>query len=674
MKIKLLSIVALLVCLVSTAYSDNMTPETLMKLSRISEFSVSPDGRTVLMTVTTQNIEANSSESQLYFISFSGGDMEQLTYQGKHNKNGCWSPDGKKIAFISDRDGKPQVFVMYLSGGDPVKMTNMENGVEFLSWSPDGKHLAFCSEVKQDQTAGEKNPDLPKVAARIYDKLPVRHWDSWTDEKYRHLFVIPATGGEPKDLMPGEKHDTPVKPFGGIRDISWSPKGTEIAYTAKKVENYAFTTNSDILVVSAYGGTSSNITQGMMGADFEPVYSPDGRWIAFLSQELEGFESDRIRLMLCNKSSNRVSELSKDLDQWVHNHIWAPNSNELYFSAGNGHGAEQLYSINHSGKFKVLTDDPVNHGDRGIDVSSDGKSLVFSKRSYNRETELYTISIATSQQKQLTDVNGDIFKNIKPVKAEERWIATADGKQMHCWIVYPPDFDRSKKYPMITYCQGGPQQAVSQYFSYGWNFLTMAGKGYVVLAPNRRGCPGFGQEWVNAVSKDYGGKAMDDILAATDELSKEPFIDKSRIAAVGGSAGGYAVFWLEGNGGGRFRAFISHCGMFDLVSKYGSTEELWFPNWDNGGPYWEPQFKAYYEKHSPHSYVKFWKTPILIITGEKDFRVPYTQSLEAFTAAQSQKIPSRLLVYPNENHWVLHPQEQVLWYREFFRFLDLFCN
>ncbi|MFW5662172.1 MAG: alpha/beta hydrolase family protein, partial [Bacteroidota bacterium] len=327
-----------------------------------------------------------------------------------------------------------------------------------------------------------------------------------------------------------------------------------------------------------------------------------------------------------------------------------------------------------SGRYDVITSGDYNFGTRGIDISPDGNTLLFNRESINDSPELYMLPVVGGTPSKITGINDDLMEMIDRVKIEAKWITSTDGKKVHTWVIYPQDFDPSKKYPMITYCQGGPQQMVSQYFSTGWSFLTMAHQGYIIAAPNRRGCPGFGQDWVDAISRDYGGMPMQDILAVTDSMASLPFVDENRLAAIGASAGGYAVFWLAGNHEGRFSAFISHCGMFNMVSKYGSTEELWFPNWDNGGPYWLPEHEGYYREASPHSYANKWDTPIFIIAGEKDYRVPYTQSLEAFTVAQVKGIPSKLLVYPEENHWVLHPQEKVLWYREFFKFLDKYCK
>ncbi len=660
------------------AFSQNlMTPELLWSLKRLGSATLSPNGNLIAYTVSQPNLEDNKTTAHIYLLNLKEGTSRQITYEGSHNYNPVWSPDSKTIAFISDRNDMPQVYFLELSGGDPKQITNLENGVSNLAWSPKGKFLSFTSDVKVDFKISEIYKDLDKVQAKIYKDLPVRHWDEWNDENYRHLFIYDIQNNESKDLMTGEKFDTPLKPFGGSSQIAWSPEESEIAYTCKKVENFESTTNSSIYIAPVYGGKANDMTIGnaqfpLKGFDMEPKYSPNGSYIAFKSQKREGFESDKIRLILFSRKTGRYIDLTEKFDYWVDNFVWSPNSNYIYFSAIKN-GRSQIFKVNiDSKKIETVISGTYNYADRYLEISPDGKILYFNRRNYNNPDELFKMPIDGNEQDivQLTNINTEQMSSIKKAKIEERWINTRDGKKLHTWLVLPPDFDPNKKYPMITYCQGGPQQAVSQYWSYGWNFLLMASKGYVILAPNRRGCPGFGQEWVDAISQDWGGAAMNDILDATDSLSNEPFIDKNRLAAIGGSAGGFTTFWLEGNHNKRFKAFVSHCGVFNIESKHGSTEELWFPNWEFGGEFLSAKAKENYKKFSPHNFADKWDTPILIITGEKDFRVPYDQSLQAFTLAQIKGIPSELIVYPNENHWVLHPQEEILWYREFFKFLD----
>ncbi len=656
--------------------NNNFNPEQLMNLKRLGDVSISPDGKKLVFTVSQPDTEENTSVTDIYSLDLRDNNLVQLTKSGEHNYNPLWHPDSKKIIFISDREESTQIFRMDLAeGGDPELITDFENGISNLLFSPDGKYYSFTSELKIGKSPMEEYPDMEKAKAYIYDSLPVRHWDSWLDKRYSHLFILPYEEGEPIDVNAGEAFDTPLKPFGGKEQIAWAPDGKELAYTSKKVADFVTSTNSDIYIYDIKSAKTENISGSYPGYDMEPQYSPDGRFIAWLSQERPGYESDRIRLMVYDREAKTTSEITKNFSKWVNNPCWAPDSKSLYFSAVDS-GKAKIFSVDMNGNVKVIKQGKANYGDKALLVTPDGSSLIFSKRDFNRPEELYSIKLDKPQTEvQLTDINGEFFKDVKPVRFEERWSKSSDGAKVHSWVVYPPDFDPAKKYPVITYCQGGPQQAVSAFWSYGWNFLTMASEGYIVLAPNRRGCPGFGQDWVDAISGDYSGRPMDDITSAVDDLAKEPYVDKNRIAAVGGSAGGYAVFWLEGNNSsGRFKAFISHCGLFNMVSEYGSTEELWFPNHDNGGPYWEKKNLEYYNKISPHMYVKNWKTPILIITGMLDFRVPYTQSLEAYTAARAQGVPARIVVFPEENHWVLKAQEQIVWYREFFGFLKKYLK
>jgi dipeptidyl aminopeptidase/acylaminoacyl peptidase len=411
----------------------------------------------------------------------------------------------------------------------------------------------------------------------------------------------------------------------------------------------------------------------MDGFDMHPGYSPDGRWIAFHSMKRPGFEADRIRLMLYDRESGATKELPEKLDQWVGQYVWTPDSREIYFSSGT-EGKVPIFRVGlANGRWKQITEGRYNY-DYGLDITPDGKTLVYGKRNMMRPPEIFSYDIQNNTETQLTHANDKKYEDLAPVDIEEEWFKTADGKMLHTWVLFPPGFDREKKYPMITYCQGGPQSTISNYFSFRWNLYLMASQGYVVVAPNRRGMPGFGQAWNDAISGDWGGKPMRDILLATDNFSQRKYIDSNRISAVGASAGGYAAFWLAGNHEGRFSAFISHCGVFNLVSMYGSTEELWFPNWEYGGPYWKKENKKFYDEHSPHMYADNWDTPIMISTGEYDFRVPFTQSLEAYTVAQVKGIPSKLVIFPEENHWILSLHNALLWQHEFFGFLEKYCK
>jgi len=644
----------------------------LLNCIRVNNPVISPDGKWVIYTAGIPNVAANKMNNELFAVSIDGKEKIRLTDNPKGDFNPIWSIDGKQVLFLSTRSGAPQAYLMDFPDGKARKITDIPGGIANLNWSPDGSYLSFSSDVKLDKTPADIYPDLPLANVKMWDKVPVRHWDEWTDENYQHVFIMPFGGGEPVDLMAGEKYESPLKPDGGAEQIAWSPDGKEIAYVSKKVDNYVWSTNSDIYIYDIQTKNTKNITLGMEGYDLDPKYSPDGKWIAFNSQQRPGFESDKIRIMLYNRQSGEIFELTKNIDQWVSESVWSPDSKEMFFAATDS-GSYHIFSVNISDQsVQRLTKGWFNYSP-GLDISSNGNYLVFGKQNMQMPTELFRLDIKADEQKQLTFENTDNFRKFRKVTVQEKWVKATDGKDIHCWVILPPDFDPNKKYPMLTFCQGGPQAMVATQFHYRWNFFTMASHGYVIVAPNRRGVPGFGQAWNDAISLDWGGQAMRDLLSATDAMANEPYIDKNRLAAVGASAGGYATFWLAGNHNKRFKAFVAHSGVFNLESMYGATEELWFPNWEYGGPYWEEKNKLNYNINSPHRYAQNWDTPIFISTGGYDFRVPYTQSLEAFTVAQSKGIPSKLVFFPEQNHLVVSLQEAILWYNEYFGFLDTHC-
>ncbi len=659
-------------------YNGNITftPELLLSLKRVGHPKLSPNGKSLLYSVSTPNIKENSMQNDLFLLNLETGEKENLTKDSQFMITDYqWDNTGRYVYYITNSTGKKQIHRIDVLTKEKKQITNFDNDVTSFKLAPNGKMLAFTSDIKVFQTPSDKYPYLGKANVRIYEKLPVRHWDTWEDEFKSHLFIVQVDSGVPVDIMPNEPFDVPDPPFGGSEQYAWSPDSKELAYSCKKVDDYALSTNTDIFIYNVETKTTENVTKGMPGYDKNPVYSPDGLWIAFLSMKRGGYESDRSRLMLYNRKTKKITELSWKLDQWVGDFVWHPNSKKIYFSAEDG-GTVQIYEIDISdGFWKIITKGWFNC-DGGLDISPDGEKLYFGRRNMLRPFEIFSTILSSPNAPifQHTFENEDIYRNIKSIKISEYWITSKDNKKIHTWVLFPPDFDSTKKYPMIVYCQGGPQSTISQYFSYRWNLFLFASQGYIVVAPNRRGVPGFGQDWVDAINRDWAGKPMDDILSATDSISKLPFVDATRKAAVGASAGGYAVFWLAGNHKKRFSAFVSHCGVFNLESKYGSTEELWFPNWEFGGPYWESKNREVYERQSPHKYAKYWDTPILISTGERDFRVPYTQSLEAFTVAQLNNIPSKLLVFPTMGHWITKPQEQILWYYEVFDFLEKHCK
>lgn len=647
------------------------TPEDLLSLNRLSDPQISPDGKWILYSLSSPNIEKAQFQSDIYAVATDGSETIKVTESLSKDFHARWIEGGKKIAFLSTRMGSPQIFTKPFPKGTSQGLTTVIGGISTFRYSPDGNFVAYTSDVKTKKTIRDKYPDLRRTNVYHYESIPVRAWDHWEDENRSHIFVMPANGGVGVDIMKDEDYDCPVQPFGGTEDYYWNKNSLEIIYTSKKVDNPALSTNSDLYLYSLESKETKNLTSENLGYDKHPVVSPDGKYLAYTSQERPGFEADKVKLMLYDFATGTKKELTASLDQWVVQFQWSNDSKTIYFSATEK-GREPLFKVDvATAKITKIAEGDYNYSS-GLCISPDDKTLIVGRTSMQESVNLYTYPANSTDSKmnQLTNVNSVIDVRVKNIKIEDKWIKTTDGEQMQVWVLYPPDFDPNKKYPMITYCQGGPQGQISHYFSYRWNLFVMASKGYVVCAPNRRGMPGFGQKWNDDISRDWGGQAMEDILAATDAIAKEPFVDNNKLTCVGPSFGGYSVFWLAGHHEKRFKAFISHCGVFNLTSMYGSTEELFFPNWEYGGPYWNKDSKKDYEEFSPHNYVTNWDTPMLIITGGKDFRVPYTQSLEAYTACQVQGIPSKLLFFPEESHWVLNLQNALVWQNEFFEWLE----
>ena len=640
-----------------------MTPEIMLKFGRLGTFDLSPDGSTVLYTVTDIDLQSEEKRTNIFRLATSGGDPVKLTSTGGSSPQ--WFNNGKSVAFVNNGS----LYTMNADGSEQKIVTGIDN-FETFNISPSGNKIYYTKRVKLDQTANEKH-NLPKAKVRIINELMYRHWNYWSDFSYSHIFVASFNGNtvsDGKDIMEGQRFESPSATDFDEKEISWSPDGKFIAYTSKKLNGiaYAKSTNSDIYLYELSTSKEINITQGNRGYDRYPVFSPDGSMIAYQSMERDGYESDLDRLFLYNIKEGKRTWVTKGWDFDVENITWA-NDQDIYFTCSHlGTGQIFKTSISKMAVEKV-TDGIHNMGPLNLKSGVLLAGLV----SMSMAPEISVVDMSTGAVKQISFINKPIYDSIKMGKVEEKYFKTKDNKDLQCWIIYPPDFNPSKKYPALLYCKGGPQGPLDQSWSYRWNYQMMAAKGYIVIAPNRRGDSGFGQAWKEQISGDYGGANMQDYLDATDAMAKEPYVDAGRLGAVGASYGGYSVFYLAGIHGGRFKAFISHCGMFDFTSWYGSTEELWFPDKDIEGPYWN-HAKSY--NFSPHLRVDSWNTPILIITGANDFRIPYTQSLEAFQAAQLHGVPSRLLFFEDEYHFVTRPQNSIIWQREFFEWLDTYLK
>lgn len=559
-------------------------------------------------------------------------------------------------------------------GSDKRQLSNYKDNIEGFAFSPDGKKVLFISQVKTVPSTRDKYPDLDKTTGIIVTDLMYKHWDEWTTTA-PHPFIADFDGeklGEATDIMAGEPYESPMKPFGGIEQLAWNTTSDKVAYTSRKKtgKDYAVSTNSDIYVYDLNTKETVNMTEGNMGYDTNPVYSPDGKQVAWLSMERDGYESDQNRLMVMDLATGEKRFVSKAFDSNVESYCWSADSKKLYFT-GVWHGETQVYEIDLAAgdKLTALTDGMYDYSS----VALLGDKLLAQRHSLSMGDELYAVDLSGDHAvSQLTRENQHIYDQVTMGKVEERWMRTTDGKQMLVWVIYPPKFDPNKKYPTLLFCQGGPQSAVSQFWSYRWNMQLMAANDYIVVAPNRRGLPGFGKEWNEAISGDYGGQCMKDYFTAIDEMAKEPFVDKDRLGCVGASFGGFSVYWLAGHHDKRFKAFIAHDGIFNMEMQYLETEEMWFANWDMGGAYWEkqnPVARRTFE-NSPHKFVDKWDTPILCIHGEKDYRILANQGMAAFNAAVLRGVPAELLIYPDENHWVLKPQNGILWQRVFFEWLD----
>lgn len=685
-----------------TLKSDLMTPEALWAMGRIAGAQASPDGKKIVYQTGYYSVKENKGHQVLYIMDTDGKNNKLLTSTAKSETDAAWIDNGKKIAFLCEG----QIWQMKVDGSERKKLTNDPAGIEGFKFSPDGKHVILIKQIPFHESIKENPEDLPKATGMLTTDMNYRHWDEYVTT-IPHPFLANVTpDGIDKgiDILKGEPYECPMKPFGGIEQLAWSPDSKSIAYTSRKKSgvNYAISTDSDIYLYNIETGQTVNLckpenykepaidpTKSMKnqavnsaenlknnpGYDTNPKFSPNGQYIAWQSMARNGYESDRNRLCIYNLKSGEKTYVTESFDSNVDDFCWADDSQTLYF-IGVWHACENIYRTNLKGEVTQLTDGWYDYG--SVQMLNDGKKLLAERHSMSQAPELFIVNPAkkekTAKAEQITFENKHLYDQMTFGKIQQRWTKTTDGKDMLYWIVLPPHFDANKKYPTLLFCEGGPQSPVSQFWSYRWNFQIMAANGYVVIAPNRHGLPGFGSEWNEQISGDWTGQCMNDYLSAIDDACENlPFVDKDRLGAVGASFGGFSVYYLASHHDKRFKCFIAHDGAFNLESMYTDTEEAWFSNWEYEDAYWNKDQTENAKKtyaNSPHKFVDKWDTPILCIHGEKDYRINANQGMGAFNAARMRGIPAELLLFPDENHWVLKPQNGILWQRTFFNWLD----
>ncbi|MEE6127360.1 S9 family peptidase [Chryseobacterium arthrosphaerae] len=639
-----------------------MTPETLWTLKKVGVQAVSPDQASLIYKVGQVDLKTEKTKNENYFLNVLNNQSSKIDFGKKAliqwDKNGIYAQEGDKI-YLSKDAGKTWAEFYTIGEADNIVI------------SPDGKRIAFSKQVLVEKLMGkDKYSDTPKTTAQVYTDLNHRHWDYFNEGKYNHVFVVNTSDKveAAKDLLEGKTWDSPQRPFGGAEDFIWSPDSAQLLYVTKPKsgKEYATSTNTDIFAYDMATGTTKNLTEPNKGYDVNPKFSPDGKSLIWQSMARDGYEADKNDVKIMDWKSGKTTNLTAGWDDSVSGDVlWGADSKTIYFTAAY-RGTKQLFSLDSkSAKVQQIT-----KGDFDVnEIFTDNKnSLLVGRTDVNHATELFSVNLKNGEMKQVTEANKDTYAKLAQGKSELKMVKTSDGKEMGVWFHYPPNFDPNKKYPTLVYCQGGPQSALTQYFSVRWNFALMTANGYIVVAPNRRGMPGWGTKWNEDISKDWGGQPMRDYLAATDYAKTLSYVDGDRVAAVGASYGGYSVFMLAGIHENRFKTFIAHDGLFDMKSWYLTTEELWFANWDIGSPWDKPQPKAYTE-FNPSNFVEKWNKPIMIVQGGIDFRVPYEQGQEAFQAAKLRGLKSKLVYFPNENHWVLHPQNGLVWQREFFDWL-----
>jgi len=675
-------ITLLLLTATLSAGANWLTPELLWKLGRVSDPQLSPDGSKVAYNIMRYDVAANKGNSDIWIYDYASNSAKAIASNPSNESTPRWSKNGKKIFYLND-DKSSQLWSMNDDGGGKEQVSNLSNDINAFGISANDEMIWISMNVKLDNFSGnDKYPDLPKSTARIYDDLMMRHWNQWADGTYSHVFIAPFKNGKiestPLDIMKDEHFDSPMKYDGGDEQIAWSPDGKQLAYTCKKLSGreYAISTNSEIYHYDVSTGKTINLTSDNPAYDKSPVFSPDGTSLAWISWLEAGNEASLQRLFTIDLKTKIKTNQSLGFESNVSTLRWS-KSDRIYFLA-DINATDQIFYVDvlskDANKVKQLTSDVADfNGYSVVTLSSKSDKIVGSRMTISEPTELFSVDNKTGVSKQITFTNKDVLAPLTLGEVKKFMIKTTDGKDMLTWVIYPPNFNPKNKYPTILYCQGGPQSTVSQFFSYRWNFQLMAANGYIIVAPNRRGLPGFGKEWNDQISKDWGGQAQSDLLSAIDSVSKHPYVDRNKLGAVGASYGGYSVFWLAGNHQRRFKAFISHCGVFNFESQF-ATEELFFQVHEYDGAYWRSPKPVSYEKFSPHKFVQSWDTPILIISNDRDYRIPYSQGLEAYSAARYKNIPARFVNFPDEGHWVLKPQNSITWQREFFGWLDKYLK
>ena len=682
--------------------NDQMTPEALWAMSRIGGYQASPDGQHIVFQLGYYSVEENKSHQVLWMMNADGSGQKQLTEDADNETDAQWL-DNETVAFIKGGE----VWKMSLDGSRRKQLSETEGQVEGFQFSPDKSKVIILKSIPFNEVIKEKPADLPKTTGRVVTDLMYRHWDHYV-ESIQHPFVFAVNDGfaiasEGQDILEGEPFECPMEPFGGMEQLAWSTDSKQIAYTCRKKTGlqYSISTDSDIFLYDVKKKETKNLckpadyvepaiepTKTMLnqavnapenlknlpGYDQNPKFSPDGHYLAWTSMARDGYEADRMRLCCYDLKTGEKTFLTESFDSNVDDYCWAPDACTIYY-IGVWHATENLYSTNLQGEVKQITNFQADFG--SLQMLND-KQILAEKHSYTEPADLYVVTPNDPNYgvtiAQITEVNKEILDQLGKPSVEQYWVKTTDGKDMLTWVILPPHFDKTKKYPTLLFCEGGPQSPVSQFWSYRWNFFIMASQGYVIVAPNRRGLPGFGQEWLEAVSGDWTGQCMHDYLAAIDFACDElPYVDRDRLGAVGASFGGFSVYYLAGHHDGRFKCFIAHDGAFNLEAMYTETEENWFSNWEYDDAYWNKDQTARAKKtyeNSPHRFVDKWDTPILCIHGEKDYRINATQGMSAFNAARMRGIEAELLIFPDENHWVLKPQNGILWQRTYFEWLD----